>query len=151
MEIEWQWSSYEDLSKEDLYAILARRQEVFIIEQQCIYPDLDGIDRQAFHLLGWGRHDGERQLLAYLRCVFPGVKYPEVSLGRVLSAASARGTGIGRALLEQGIRHAEQQFPDLRIRISAQLYLEKFYRSFGFASTSEPYDEDGIPHIEMLR
>jgi ElaA protein len=159
MTIAWQWSSYEELSKEDLYAVLARRQEVFIIEQQCIYPDLDGIDLQAFHLLGWSEpnkvqnnaQDGERQLLAYLRCVFPGVKYPEVSLGRVLSAPSARGTGAGRELLAQGIRHAGQQFPGLRIRISAQLYLEGFYRSFGFVSTSDPYDEDGIPHIEMLR
>lgn len=151
MNIDWQWLSYADLSKEDLYAVLVRRQEVFIIEQQCIYPDLDGIDRQAFHLLGWGEHEGERQLLAYLRCVHPGVKYAEVSLGRVLSATAARGTGIGRALLEQGIARAERQFPGLHIRISAQLYLEKFYRSFGFVSTSEPYDEDGIPHIEMLR
>ncbi len=151
MTTSWQWSSFEDLSRDDLYAIIERRQEVFIIEQQCIYPDIDGIDRKAFHLLGWGERDGGRQLLAYLRCVFPGVKYPEVSLGRVLTAPIARGTGIGRELLAEGIRHAEQQFPGLRIRISAQLYLEEFYRSFGFVSTSEPYDEDGIPHVEMLR
>ena len=128
MTTSWQWSSFEDLSRDDLYAVIERRQEVFIIEQQCIYPDIDGVDRMAFHLLGWGERDGERQLLAYLRCVFPGVKYPEVSLGRVLTASIARGTGIGRELLAEGIRHAEQQFPGLRIRISAQLYLEEFYR-----------------------
>lgn len=151
MTMEWQWSSYQALSKDDLYAILARRQEVFIVEQKCVYQDADGVDLQAFHLLGWQGQGAQRQLLAYLRCVFPGVKYPEISLGRVLSAPAVRGTGIGRELLEQGIRHAERQFPNQQIRISAQLYLEAFYAGFGFERTSEPYDEDGIPHVEMLR
>ncbi len=151
MTVQWQWSAYEDLSRDDLYAILARRQEVFIIEQQCIYSDLDGIDPHAFHLLGWGEVDGRRELLAYLRCVHPGVKYAEVSLGRVLSANAARGTGIGRALLAEALRHTERAYPGQAIRISAQLYLEKFYAGFGFVSTSAPYDEDGIPHVEMLK
>jgi len=151
MTVQWQWLAYDALSREDLYAILARRQEVFIIEQQCIYPDLDGIDPHAFHLLGWGEHDGRRQLLAYLRCVHPGVKYAEISLGRVLSAGAARGTGIGRALIAEALRHVAQVYPSQAIRISAQLYLERFYAGFGFVRTSEPYDEDGIPHVEMLR
>ncbi|HEX7645750.1 MAG TPA: GNAT family N-acetyltransferase [Burkholderiaceae bacterium] len=151
MQVEWQWSAYEELSRDDLYAILARRQEVFVIEQQCIYADLDGIDAQAFHLLGWGKVEGRRELLAYLRCVHPGVKYAEASLGRVLSAPSARGTGIGRAMMAEALRHTDSVYPGQAIRISAQLYLEKFYASFGFVSTSAPYDEDGIPHIEMLR
>jgi ElaA protein len=150
MATEWQWSSFEDLSKEDWYAIIMRRQEVFIVEQNCVYQDVDGIDLQAFHLLGWQGIGVQRQLVAYLRCVFPGVKYPEVSLGRVLSAPAVRGTGIGRELLAQGIAGAERQYPGQDIRISAQLYLEAFYRSFGFERTSEPYDEDGIPHVEML-
>ncbi|MBV8665910.1 MAG: GNAT family N-acetyltransferase [Burkholderiaceae bacterium] len=151
MKTEWQWSSFEDLSKEDWYAIVARRQEVFIIEQNCVYPDIDGVDLKAFHLLGWRGEGSNKALAAYLRVVFPGVKYAEVSLGRVLSAPAMRSTGVGRELVAQGIARAEKQFPGLDIRISAQLYLERFYRSFGFACTSEPYDEDGIPHVEMLR
>lgn len=151
MTIEWQWSSFDELSKDDLYEIMERRQEVFVVEQSCIFQDIDRVDQQAFHLLGW-QHDGtQRQLVAYLRCVFPGVKYPEISLGRVLSTSVVRGTGIGREMMVQAISHAERQFPGLRIRISAQQYLEAFYRSFGFETTSEPYDEDGIPHVEMLR
>ena len=149
--IEWQWSSFEDLSRDDIYEILERRQQVFVVEQHCVYPDIDRVDQQAFHLLGWKRDGAQRQLVAYLRCVFPGVKYPEVSLGRVLNTSAVRGTGVGRAMLALAIQHAERQFPGLRIRISAQQYLEAFYRSFGFETVSEPYDEDGIPHVEMLR
>lgn len=149
--IEWQWSSFDALGKDDLYALIVKRQQVFIIEQQCVYADLDGIDPRAFHLLGWQRHGADRSLVAYLRCVCPGVTYPEMSLGRVLSVFSVRGTGIGRELVTQGIAHAERQFPAARIRIGAQSRLESFYRSFGFERTSEPYDEDGISHVEMLR
>lgn len=151
MTVTWQWSAYEELTREDLYAILARRQEVFIIEQQCIYPDLDGIDPHAWHLMGWDEKDGKRELLAYLRCVHPGIKYAEVSLGRVLSAPAARGTGIGRALLAEALANVARVYPGEAIRISAQLYLEKFYASFGFVSIGMPYDEDDIAHIEMLR
>ena len=148
---EWQWSSFNELDIDALYALLARRQEVFILEQRCLYPDIDALDQRAYHLLGWQMRDGVRSLVAYLRCVEPGVKYPEPSLGRVLTVAAARGTGVGKALLEQGIRHSGQQFPGQRIRISAQLYLERFYQEFGFRRCSQPYDEDGIPHVEMLR
>lgn len=149
--VQWQWSAYEGLSREDLYAILARRQEVFIIEQQCIYPDLDGVDPHAWHLMGWVDVEGRRELLAYLRCVHPGVIYAEVSLGRVLSAPAARGTGIGRALLAEALGQVGRVYPGRAVRISAQLYLERFYAGFGFVSVGTPYDEDGIAHIEMLR
>lgn len=148
---EWQWSSFEQLSRDDLYALIAARQEVFVLEQNCVYQDVDFVDQHAWHLLGWQTRDGVRQLVAYLRCVLPGVKYDELSLGRVLSVKSVRGSGIGRELLTEALRRAEQQFQRQAIRISAQLYLESFYRSFGFVATSAPYDEDGIPHIEMLR
>jgi ElaA protein len=148
---EWQWSSFGALSKDDLYAIIARRQEVFIVEQHCVYPDIDGADPHSYHLLGWQGDGAQRSLVAYLRCVFPGVKYAEMSLGRVLSAPAVRGSGIGRELLAQGIARAERQFPGGSIRIGAQLYLEAFYGSFGFERVGEPYDEDGIAHIEMLR
>lgn len=149
--IEWQWSEFEALSRDDLYAVLARRQEVFIMEQNCVYQDVDGLDQHAYHLLGWRQRAGGRELVAYLRCVLPGRKFDELSLGRVLCAPSVRGTGIGKQLFAEGLRRAALQFPGRRIRISAQQYLEAFYRSFGFEATSEPYSEDGIPHVEMLR
>lgn len=148
---EWQWSSFDALDIDSLYALLARRQEVFVLEQRCLYPDIDALDQRAYHLLGWQIRDGARTLVAYLRCVAPGVKYAEPSLGRVLTVDAARGSGLGKALLEQGIHHTEQQFPGQRIRISAQLHLERFYQGFGFQASSAPYHEDGIPHVEMLR
>ncbi len=149
--MQWQWSAFEQLDSHALYAVLAARQQVFILEQTCLYPDIDGIDLGAHHLLGWHEHDGMRRLVAYLRCVPPGVKYPEPSLGRILTTPAVRGTGSGKALLEQGIAQVATQYPGQRIRISAQQYLQRFYESFGFKVTSDPYDEDGIPHVEMLR
>lgn len=148
---EWQWSSFADLPNADLYEMLAQRQNVFVLEQQCLYPDLDGYDQDAWHLLGWRVIDGKRQLAACLRVIAPGVKYAEMSIGRVLSTNAARGTGVGRELLLEGIARAEQLYPGHRIRIGAQQYLEAFYGSFGFKTVSEPYDEDGIMHVEMLR
>lgn len=148
---EWQWSSFADLPNKDLYEMLAQRQNVFVLEQQCLYPDLDGYDQDAWHLLGWKIIDGKRQLAASLRVIAPGVKYTEMSIGRVLSTTAARGTGVGRELLVEGIARAEQLYPGHRLRIGAQQYLESFYGSFGFRTVSEPYDEDGIMHVEMLR
>lgn len=149
--IEWQWSSFADLPNTDLYELLAQRQNVFILEQQCFYPDLDGYDQAAWHLLGWRTIDGKRELAASLRVIAPGVKYDEMSIGRVISTQAARGTGAGRALLVEGIARAEQLYPGHRIRIGAQQYLERFYGSFGFETVSAPYEEDGIMHVEMLR
>jgi ElaA protein len=151
MTIEWQWCSFNELSNADLYALLQARQDVFLLEQQCLYPDFDGLDQGAHHLLAWVTVDGARQLGAYLRVLAPGAKYTEMSLGRVLTARPARGSGIGRALLARGIAHAEALYPGHRIRIGAQQYLEKFYAGFGFETISAPYDEDGIEHIDMLR
>ncbi|MES2018791.1 MAG: GNAT family N-acetyltransferase [Pseudomonadota bacterium] len=148
---QWQWSAFDQLSVADLYQVLQQRQDVFILEQQCFYNDFDGLDQGAHHLLGWREIDGKRVLAAYLRCLAPGAKYTEMSLGRVLSNKAARGSGIGRELLEQGIANAERQHPGHRIRIGAQRYLEEFYASFGFVTFSEPYDEDGIIHVDMLR
>ncbi len=151
MSTEWQCRSFHELSNDELYAVLAARQDVFIIEQNCIYPDFDGLDREARHVLGWVTVGGKRVLGAYLRILAPGVKYTEMSLGRVLTTRAARGAGIGRELLAQGIAHAERLHPGHRIRIGAQHYLERFYQGFGFATISAPYDEDGIAHIDMLR
>ncbi|MET3130137.1 ElaA protein [Oxalobacteraceae bacterium GrIS 1.11] len=148
---EWQWQAFEQLSGADLYQLMAVRQHVFILEQRCLYPDLDGYDQAAWHLLGWQNVDGKRQLAACLRCLAPGAKYAEMSLGRVLTAPFARATGIGRQLLEQGVARAVAQYPGHAIRIGAQHHLERFYQGYGFVTIGAPYDEDGIAHIDMLR
>jgi ElaA protein len=149
--IEWQWSSFADLTVAQLYEMLALRQQVFVLEQTCLYPDIDGLDPGAHHLLGWHTVDGRRVLAATLRCLAPGAKYDEMSLGRVVTSPAARGTGLGRELVAEGIAHAERQHPGHAIRIGAQAHLERFYAGFGFVTVSEPYDEDGIMHVDMLR
>lgn len=148
---EWQWRSFAELSQHEVYEMLAQRQQVFVLEQQCLYNDFDGLDAGSHHLLGWCTIDGRRMLAAYLRCLAPGAKYTEMSLGRVLTTKAARGTGVGRELLAQGIEHAERQHPGHPIKIGAQRYLEAFYAGFGFVTISAPYDEDGIMHVDMLR
>ncbi|MES2116962.1 MAG: GNAT family N-acetyltransferase [Pseudomonadota bacterium] len=149
--IDWQWLAFNDIPGADLYAVLYQRQQVFVLEQQCLYPDIDGYDLDAHHLLGWRTVDGKRELAAYLRCLAPGAKYQEMSLGRVLTTEAARGLGIGRQLVERGIQLAEQLHPGHRFRIGAQARLEKFYASLGFETVTAPYDEDGIMHIDMVR
>jgi ElaA protein len=149
--IEWQWSGFADLTVAQLYEMLALRQQVFVLEQTCLYPDIDGLDPGAHHLLGWRTVDGRRELAASLRCLAPGAKYEEMSLGRVVTSPAARGTGLGRELVAQGIACAERLHPGHAIRIGAQAHLERFYAGFGFVTVSEPYDEDGIMHVDMVR
>lgn len=149
--IEWQWRTFDALSNTELYTVLAARSQVFVIEQTCIFPDMDGLDAGAQHLLGWTIVAGQRQLAAYLRVLAPGVKYTEASIGRVLTTPAARGTGAGRALLVEGTRGADRLYPGHANRIGAQLYLEKFYQQFGYVTITAPYDEDGIMHVDMLR
>jgi len=149
--IEWQWSGFAELAVTDLYEMLALRQQVFVLEQTCLFPDIDGLDPVAHHLLGWKTTDGKRELAAALRCLPPGVKYDEMSIGRVVTSQAARGTGLGRELVAQGIACATQLHPGQPIRIDAQAHLQAFYAAFGFQTVSEPYDEDGIMHVYMLR
>jgi ElaA protein len=149
--IEWQWGRFADLSPAELYEMLALRQQVFVLEQACLYPDIDGLDVDAHHLLGWKTVAGKRELAATLRCLAPGAKYDEMSLGRVVTSPSTRGTGLGRELVAQGIACAERLHPGHAIRIGAQAHLEAFYAGFGFRTVSAPYDEDGIMHIDMVR
>jgi ElaA protein len=148
--ITWQWNSFADLTVAQLYAMLALRQEVFVLEQACLYPDIDGLDPEAHHLLGWRKVDGRQELVAHLRCLAPGAKYEEMSIGRVVTSPAARGTGLGRELVAQGLALARRLHPGHAIRIGAQAHLEGFYAGFGFVTVSEPYDEDGILHIDML-
>ena len=140
------WKLFVDLSASELYEILKLRQEVFILEQNCIYADIDGFDKLAWHLLGFKNE----KLEGYVRVIPPGFKYKESSIGRVLTIKYNRGNGLGKTLIQHAITHIQQTYPKHSIRISAQLYLKKFYRDFGFKITSDPYDEDGILHVEML-
>ncbi len=147
----WKWTSFATLSVDELYDVLMARQAVFIVEQQCIYPDIDALDPHAWHLLGYTADSDRPVLAAYLRVVHPGYKYAEPSIGRVITTSAARGRGWGKALMAEGIQRVEAHYPNATIRISAQAHLEPFYQSFGFQTVSAPYDEDGITHIEMLR
>lgn len=149
--VTWEARAFDQLTPRELYAVLAARQDVFILEQQCFYNDFDGHDQAAHHLLGWVEVDGRRELAACLRVLAPGAKYAEASIGRVLSTRAFRRTGIGRELVAQGIALVAHLHPGHAIRIGAQAYLEDFYASFGFERVSETYLEDDIPHVDMLR
>src|SRR6185437_14006588 len=139
---------FSDLAPDDLYDILALRTAIFIVEQNCPYQDSDGADRVSHHL--WTR-GASGEMAAYLRVVPPVVKYAEPSLGRITTASSARGTGLGRALVIEGIARVESMYGPVAIRIGAQRYLLRFYEQLGFVSTGYEYEEDEIPHTEMLR
>ena len=141
----WQIAHFDDFTTHDLYTVMRLRQEVFVLEQNCVYPDLDGLDLSADHILFW--EDGE--LLAYLRCLKPGLSYPQSSIGRIVVSPTARGRDLGRELVTRGIAYNFQQWPDSDIRIGAQRYLEAFYCSLGFVTDGEPYSEDGIEHVHM--
>lgn len=145
--LQWQCLPFSSLDLATLYAILRLRQEVFAVEQNSIYVDADGKDIDALHLFA----TQDAQIKAYCRLLPPGVKYPEASIGRVLSAPSARGKGAGKALMQKALEQCATHFPQAAIRISAQLYLQDFYEALGFVAIAAPYDEDGIPHLEMLR
>jgi ElaA protein len=144
----WKIKSFEELTTAELYAILHLRSEVFIIEQNCAYQDLDYSDQQALHLMGT---DESGQLLAYTRIFGPGIKYTEASIGRVITSKLARGKGAGRELMERSIAELQGHYGKIPIKIGAQQYLQQFYTSLGFEQTSDMYLEDNIPHIEMRR
>ncbi len=150
-EIAWQWSLFADLTPHALYAALRARSEVFVVEQNCVFLDMDDADPEAWHLLGWAERGGTQVLAAYLRLLPPGCRFTEASIGRVLTTAVFRRTGAGRALMREGVRQSTAVHPEHGIRIGAQRYLENFYADFGFRPASDPYLEDGIEHIEMLR
>jgi ElaA protein len=139
---------FAELTVLEVYDVLRLRQAVFVVEQQCPYQDADGLDPISLHLLA--RHSSG-QLAGCLRIVPPGARFPEPSIGRVVVEQTMRRHGIGTAVMTRGIEMANDSYPTLGIRISAQTYLEDFYRSFGFASVGIEYLEDGIPHVEMLR
>ena len=145
--IAWRFARFDELTPRELHDAFQLRSAVFVVEQTCPFLDIDGVDPVCWHLLGLQ----DEKLLSYCRLVPPGVKYPEPSIGRVTSAREARRTGAGRALMAEAVARAEDLWPGHRLRIGAQMYLKAFYEGFGFRQSSEPYDEDGILHIEMIR
>ena len=147
----WQWSRFSELRPQDLYAAVRLREEVFIVEQECIYRDADGRDPQAWHLLGWGDGQGGPTLVAYARIFEAGVRYTEASIGRVVTSPLVRGTGVGRALMIEALRRLDGLAPSQPVKIAAQRRLEKFYLDLGFKTVSAPYEEDGIIHVDMIR
>jgi len=146
-DLSWECLAFKQLTTPTLYALLQLRSEVFVVEQDCVYQDLDGYDEFAWHLLGWR----DNTLLCYARLFAPGVKYPGASIGRVIIKQIVRGEGLGRELMGQAITACEARWPNAAITISAQHHLEEFYGSLGFETVSAPYLEDDIPHVEMHR
>lgn len=147
--IHWQCVPFCQLTTEQLYQLLKLRVDVFVVEQCCAYPELDDKDHLSGvqHLLGY---QGS-QLVACARLLPPGVSYSNVSFGRVATKASARGNGLGHQLLQTALEQCQRLWPQQTIEIGAQQYLGEFYARYGFSATSEPYLEDGIWHIDMIR
>lgn len=145
--LKWNLCTFEELTNRELYGILRLRSEVFVVEQNCAYLDLDDKDYFAKHLTCFLHHES----VAYCRILAPGISYADAaSIGRVVNAKSVRGWGIGRELMQRALQQCELDFPDAQIRISAQNYLKQFYESLGFRPASETYIEDNILHLEML-
>ena len=144
----WTLKKFEQLSVQELYELLRLRTEVFVVEQNCVFQDMDNKDQSSYHLLGWK----DNVLVAYTRIVPTGISYDDApSIGRVVTSPAARGEGIGRLLMDHSINELFRVYGVSPIKIGAQLYLKKFYESLGFEQSSDIYDEDGIDHIEMTR
>ncbi|PRB81358.1 GNAT family N-acetyltransferase [Pseudomonas sp. MYb185] len=147
MILEFRWHRLESFSALELHNIIKARESVFVVEQNCPYQETDDMDLHAWHLSVFLNDE----LAAYARVVDPGVKYSQPSIGRVMTLKNFRELRIGRQLMKETIRFTELKFPGCGIKIGAQLYLQKFYESLGFQSVGEPYDEDGIPHVDMVK
>ena len=147
MKIQWKIKPFETLSVNELYDILRLRSEIFVVEQNCVYLDLDGKDKLALHLFG----EFEGKIMAYSRLFKPGISFENASIGRVVVDVNCRERKWGHELMREAIAGIQLHFGESKITIGAQLYLKKFYESHGFLQTSEMYLEDDIPHIEMKR
>ncbi|WP_420888111.1 GNAT family N-acetyltransferase [Candidatus Nitronereus thalassa] len=148
--MQWEASQFQRLTIDRLFDVLELRVNVFVVEQQCAYPELDAYDRHVDtrHLLGM---DATGQLVSYVRILPAGLRHPEVSFGRFVVKREARGNGLGRQLMERTLKEIQCTWPGNAIRISAQDYLQKFYEQYDFSRVSEVYLEDGIPHVEMVK
>ena len=137
---------FADLTVFELYAILQLRSEIFVLEQKCLYQDMDDLDSKAHHFMMFNKNNS---LLAYARIFSKGVTYPEVSIGRIIT--KEHGKGLGNILMKAVITETLSLFGEVPIRIGAQCYAIAFYEKFNFTAEGDEYDEDGIPHIEMVR
>lgn len=145
--LDWTLAAWHQLNTQQLHDLLQLRSKVFVVEQNCVFQDIDGADPQALHLLG----SRGGPLLAYARCFPPGIKFAEASIGRVVTSPAARGASLGHVLMDKAVAAVRQQWGAQPIRIGAQAHLMGFYRQHGFAVDGQPYVEDGIDHLEMLR
>lgn len=142
----FEFKHFYELSHDELYDILQLRSEIFVVEQQCIYNDLDGLDKAAVHLF----MKKEGKIVACSRLLQPGTRFPDFLIGRVVVKHSERNTGLGKALMEEAKNFMKNEWKATRIKISAQKYLQKFYENLGFQVITAEYSEDGIPHVGML-
>lgn len=147
MDIEWACKSFTELSPQELYSILELRNEVFVVEQNCVFQDCDNKDQDSYHFMGWHLNN----LVAYSRIMPAGLAFDEVSIGRVATSLSVRRKKIGKELMVKSIDKLNAIFGEVSIKIGAQLYLQPFYESLGFKKTGNIYLEDGIEHIKMIR
>lgn len=147
MHYEWFVKSFGELQPLELYQILQLRIDVFMLEQNCLYPECDDKDLKAFHL--YAKHEGK--IIAYARLLPAGISYDDLSIGRVVVHTDFRKYGLGKVLMNRAIDYWNKESPAIPIRISGQLYLQRFYEGLGFKTVSDVYLEDDIPHIEMLR
>ncbi|AXE30010.1 effector protein [Chromobacterium phragmitis] len=147
--IAWHCHGFDDFTPRALYQALQLRDQVFVVEQQSIYGDVDGVDTHCLHLSG---RDDAGRLLAYARLIAPGEKYPDAAaIGRVVVAPEARGQGMGKALMAQAVAQCRAHYPGQPIMLSAQVEASALYSAFGFEPVSEPYDDGGILHVDMRR
>jgi len=144
--MQFEFKKFSDLSINELYDILQLRSEIFVVEQNCIYNDLDGFDKEAVHLF----HKKEGKIVAYARILKPGTRFADFSIGRVVVKESERGTGLGIELMEAAKIYIINELGATKIKISAQSYLQRFYENLGFEVITEMYLEDGIPHFGMI-
>jgi ElaA protein len=145
--IRFECKQFSDLTPYELYEIIFLRNEVFVVEQNCVFQDADHKDQNAYHLMAWI----ENELAGYTRLIPAGVAYEQMSIGRVVTSPKHRRSGVGKQLMKESINKCYQLFGKNRIKIGAQLYLKHFYESFQFQQIGEGYLEDGIPHIYMIR
>ena len=144
--IEWRWRQLDDFDPRSLYQMLALRQRIFVVEQRCVYLDADGLDADTEHLTG---HDGAH-LACCLRLMHPGVHGPRAAIGRVAVERGYRGQGLAREMMVTALARIRQRHGAVPVSLAAQEHLARFYAGFGFEPVSAPYDDDGIPHVDML-
>lgn len=146
-ELDIQIKNFHELNIAELYSLLQLRTEIFVVEQDCVYQDIDGKDDKALHVLGFDNDE----LVAYTRCFAPGIYFEEAAIGRVLVRENARGKAYGHKILQASIEAIRTKYNATTIKLSAQTYLTKFYEAHGFQQIGEGYLEDGIPHIAMIK